>query len=106
MGPRPTREEFEREMTKAKTFQAAGDAPGYWSGYMRGLRRRYHGNAFGTDDEHQQWVSLINDEDRQDLGRGYRDGLGVPHYCTQNNGDCSTCALGSYGRDCQNNPIE
>lgn len=26
-------------------------------------------------------------------------------YCTQNNGDCSTCSLVSYGRDCQNNPL-
>jgi hypothetical protein len=24
-------------------------------------------------------------------------------YCTQNNGDCSTCSLVNYGRDCQNN---
>jgi hypothetical protein len=26
-------------------------------------------------------------------------------YCTQNNGDCSTCGLVSYNRDCQNNSI-
>jgi hypothetical protein len=26
-------------------------------------------------------------------------------YCTQNNGDCSTCSLSSYGRDCRNNPL-
>lgn len=26
-------------------------------------------------------------------------------YCAQNNGDCSTCSLVSYNRDCQNNPI-
>lgn len=26
-------------------------------------------------------------------------------YCTQNNGDCSTCSLVSYNRDCRNNPI-
>jgi hypothetical protein len=25
-------------------------------------------------------------------------------YCVQNNGDCSTCSLVNYGRDCQNNP--
>lgn len=23
-------------------------------------------------------------------------------YCTQNNGDCTTCSLVSYGRDCSN----
>ena len=27
-------------------------------------------------------------------------------YCTQNDGDCSTCSLVNYGRDCQNNPID
>jgi hypothetical protein len=26
-------------------------------------------------------------------------------YCTQNNGNCSTCSLVNYGRDCHNNPI-
>jgi hypothetical protein len=26
-------------------------------------------------------------------------------YCTQNNGDCSTCSLVNYGRDCMNNPL-
>ena len=25
-------------------------------------------------------------------------------YCTQNDGDCDTCSLVNYGRDCQNNP--
>lgn len=29
-----------------------------------------------------------------------------PEYCTQNDGDCGTCSLVSYGRDCMNNPIE
>ncbi len=24
------------------------------------------------------------------------------NYCTQNNGDCSTCGLVNYGRDCRN----
>ena len=27
-------------------------------------------------------------------------------YCTQNKGDCQTCSLSNYGRDCQNNKIE
>jgi len=29
----------------------------------------------------------------------------IKPYCTQNNGDCSSCSLVSYNRDCQNNPI-
>lgn len=27
-------------------------------------------------------------------------------YCTQNDGDCSTCSLVNYGRDCLNNVIK
>jgi hypothetical protein len=27
-------------------------------------------------------------------------------YCTQNNGDCDTCSLKNYGRDCRNHPID
>jgi hypothetical protein len=27
-------------------------------------------------------------------------------YCTQNDGDCQTCSLVNYGRDCYNNPID
>jgi len=27
-------------------------------------------------------------------------------YCTQNNGDCGSCSLVNYGRDCENNPVE
>ena len=26
-------------------------------------------------------------------------------YCTQNNGDCTTCSLVNYGMDCTNNPV-
>lgn len=29
----------------------------------------------------------------------------MKEYCTQNNGDCRTCSLVNYGRDCMNNPI-
>ena len=27
-------------------------------------------------------------------------------YCTQNDGDCSTCSLVNYGLDCRNQPIK
>lgn len=48
----------------------------YGSGYMRGLRRHYHDDKFGTNDEHQKWLSLGRKGDlRAELGRGYRDGL-------------------------------
>jgi len=46
-------------------------------GYLRGLRRHYHGENFCTPDEHALWMSLGLDGDprRVDLGRGYRDGV-------------------------------
>jgi hypothetical protein len=27
-------------------------------------------------------------------------------YCTQNDGDCETCSLVNYGKDCKNKKIE
>ncbi len=29
----------------------------------------------------------------------------MKEYCTQNDGDCGSCSLVNYGRDCQNNPL-
>lgn len=51
--------------------------PDYWEGYMRGLRRAYHGEVFGTEVEHTLWSLMATSDDmqRQELGRGYRDGL-------------------------------
>ena len=67
---------FEREMMRAKTMITVGDRPEYWAGYQRGLRRRFHGENFGTEEEHEKWLSLKGDSDpaRDERGRGYRDG--------------------------------
>jgi hypothetical protein len=150
---------FKREMVKTKTMQQNSDNPEYWVGVQRGLRRGHHGEKFGTEEEHQLWLSAADDADetRRQRGKGYRDGLTMaeigpskpgpktdepsiplsvrlpksvhdaipepkgewvrnlvrknvdakkPYYCTQNNGDCITCSLVNYGRDCHNNPIE
>jgi len=35
-----------------------------------------------------------------------KDNKSIFDYCTQNQGDCSTCSLVNYGRDCRNNPVE
>lgn len=71
------KEYFEQEMIRARTYQRLGDHPDYWAGYMRGLRRTFHGNNFGTQEEHEMWISFQNenDERRRWLGRGYVDGL-------------------------------
>lgn len=101
-------EKFKREMMKARALGEHGDELDYWAGYQRGLRRRFHGENFGTDEEHEIWMGLLNDFDpsRSERGRGYRDGFKPePEYCTQNDGDCTTCSLVNYGRDCVNNPI-
>jgi len=69
---------FKHEMIKAKTFHDLGERAEYWAGYMRGLRRRYHGEKFGTEEEHQIWMTADGDETRRDRSQGYRDGfLGI-----------------------------
>ena len=73
-----TSREFEHEMLKAKTFAETGSSYNYWRGYQRGLRRRFHGENFGEPGEHEKWLSLIHDETRRELGRGYRDGYFGP----------------------------
>jgi hypothetical protein len=66
---------FKRLMNQASIFHRIGDDTGYLAGYMRGLRRAYHGERFGTEDEHTRWLSLAGDPRREAMGRGYRDGL-------------------------------
>ena len=48
-----------------------------WAGYVRGLRRAHHGEQFGTETEHELWVSASESTDslRAALGRGYCAGL-------------------------------
>lgn len=66
---------FKTQMAKAKTFIDLHQNTDYWTGYQRGLRRAYHGETFGTEEEHAQWLAFVDDSGREDLGRGYRDGL-------------------------------
>ena len=69
---------FQSLMMKARTYSRLGERPDYWRGYQRGLRRGFHGELFGTNDEHKLWMRLAEDggdEPRQERGRGYRDGL-------------------------------
>ena len=73
-----TRERFESLMGQARTMQGLEtDRAEYWIGIQRGLRRAYHGEAFGTAAEHALWLAAINHNDtmRQQRGQGYRDGL-------------------------------
>lgn len=49
----------------------------WWAGYVRGLRRAHHGESFGSEAEHQLFLSASGDAvpDRAALGRGYAAGL-------------------------------
>ena len=49
----------------------------YWAGYCRGLQRAFHGELFGTKEEHALWSSLteLPDEQSQERGRGYLDAI-------------------------------
>lgn len=60
-----------------KSYMYAAQSLGgdYAAGYQRGLRRHHHGDKFGTQSEHEKWLSLgIDGDTRQEMGDGYRDG--------------------------------
>lgn len=71
---------FKSLMRRADTLRRIEKDPiksDWWVGYMRGLRRAHHGENFGTQSEHELWLSAIDspDESRAALGRGYHTGL-------------------------------
>ena len=73
-----TRQRFEHEMNRAKIFQEfEKNKTEYWIGYQRGLRRAFHGENFGTTEEHNLWLAAIKSDDtmRRQRGEGYCDGL-------------------------------
>ena len=46
----------------------------FWLGFLRGLRRSYHGENFGTLEEHENYMNCRRDEHRRDMQTGYRTG--------------------------------
>ena len=76
---------FQHEMAKAKTFHDLGQDVDFNRGYMKGLRRKYHGENFGTDEDHRRWLSVgfyeitpgVTDTHRLEMSKGYRAGFGV-----------------------------
>lgn len=74
-----TKDEFLLKMNMADTFRRHGDNIEYYSGYMKGLRRHFHGAIFDNEAEynHVMCLALINDRDesKAEQGRGYRDGF-------------------------------
>jgi len=74
-----TEQDFKSEMARAESRRSLAEPTEaeYWAGYIRGLRRAYHGERFGTNEEHARYMSAANsiNESRKRLGVGYKDGL-------------------------------
>jgi len=78
---------FDIEMNKARFMKVVYNTETwsdnlkihYWTGYIRGIRRVFHGEKFGTKKEHLLWLKAIKsiDAQRKERGKGYRDGLKV-----------------------------
>ena len=98
-------------MEKAKEMGHADiHRQNFWAGYIRGLRRGYLREKFGTDEDHRKWWILAEadgDLSRQERGYGYRAGFRCATlgraYCSQNDFCCETCLLVNDGRDCHKN---
>ena len=79
-----TDQEFTSRMTWAEAMRGVSARPGYYEGYMRGLRRFYNGPHFGTLQEHEEWLGLAYNWDElvAERGRGYQHGLqGIKPIC-------------------------
>jgi hypothetical protein len=72
-----TEQEYRSKMAEAETMHGASSRPGYYEGYMKGLRRLYHGPDVETVQEHEVWLGLTRSRDRAgaDRGQGYQHGL-------------------------------
>lgn len=67
---------FRSLMRKAKTKQSNEPTRAdYWRGFQKGLQRLYHGENFGTPEEHEKWLNCAEGEYRKELQEGYRDGF-------------------------------
>lgn len=74
-------DEFKALMRRADHARRSESDPvkcDWWRGYMRGLRRAHHGDAFGTETEHSLYLAASESDDfRRALGLGYRAGLSL-----------------------------
>lgn len=70
-------EEYERNIKSAYGFERI-DYSGFWCGYRCGLARRYHGDDYGTEPEHLEWMEKANSNKNKSSfnhGLGYRAGF-------------------------------
>lgn len=61
---------FKTEMLRAQHEMKTADKQNYWSFYIKGLRRNFHGENFGEPELHQKLLTM--DDVR---GEGYRAGF-------------------------------
>jgi DNA-binding transcriptional regulator YiaG len=66
---------FDIEMMKADVMVGV-ERTAYWTGYINGLKRRFHGETHGTQEEHAKWMAAAADGDevQKEQSLGYRDG--------------------------------
>lgn len=71
-----TQDEFDEILSRAEATYAE-NAPLYWCGFRRGLRRAFLGHAASSQIDHFAWLDFYRDDDAcvAELGRGYIDGL-------------------------------
>lgn len=62
-------------LLRAKSMQLANDRPNFWEGYIRGLRRAFYGDRYGSAEDHRRWLALGGDSLRDEMAHGYREGL-------------------------------
>jgi hypothetical protein len=82
---------------------------------VEGKEMTYMHKETGTIDDRAGWIASYTAEELQErrltAEQAFREDVGstlfavAPEYCTQNAGDCESCSLVNYGRDCMNNPI-
>lgn len=70
-----TEKEFQHNLGAAQTLSAISEYSSFLSGYTLGLYRHFHGDSFGTEAEHQQYLAYDGDDDRREFARGYRAGF-------------------------------
>ena len=75
-----TEHEFQHNARAAETLRHLAQEPDeqeFWTGYVRGLSRNYHGEQFGTTEEHALWMATADSDDqgRRMTRLGYRAGF-------------------------------
>jgi hypothetical protein len=71
---------FKNLMLMAKSLQELEpERSDFWRGFQRGLRRLYHGESFGTESEHELYLTCAKGDYRKQLQTGYRAGYYYDH---------------------------